>query len=157
MAVASAIRRALATDPGSLLVFLPGMAEIRRVERQLRDSKLDPDVAILLLHGDLPQERQEEAIMPAPPDRRKVVLATSIAETSLTIEGVRVVIDAGLDASPTLQSTHRAHQAGHSPGHARFGGTTARPGGPAGTGSLLSALDGSRAPDVVATKTAGDS
>ena len=99
-AVASAIRRSLATDPGSLLVFLPGMAEIRRVERQLRDSKLDPDVAILLLHGDLPQERQEEAIMPAPPDRRKVVLATSIAETSLTIEGVRVVIDAGLMRVP---------------------------------------------------------
>ena len=98
--VASVIRCALATDQGSLLVFLPGMAEIRRVERQLRDSTLDPDVSILLLHGDLPQERQEEAIMPALPDRRKVVLATSIAETSLTIEGVRVVIDAGLMRVP---------------------------------------------------------
>lgn len=100
MAVASVIRRALATDPGSVLVFLPGMAEIRRVERKLHDAKLDPDVSVLLLHGDLPQERQEEAIVPAPPDRRKVVLATSIAETSLTIEGARVVIDAGLMRVP---------------------------------------------------------
>jgi ATP-dependent helicase HrpB len=100
LAVTSVIRRALATDLGSLLVFLPGMAEIRRVERQLREAKLDSDTSILLLHGDLSQERQEEAIMPAPPDKRKVVLATSIAETSLTIEGIRVVIDAGLMRVP---------------------------------------------------------
>ena len=99
-AVVRSIRQALARDQGSLLVFLPGMAEIRRVERQLRESPLDPDILIAPLHGDLPQDEQEQAILPAPPGRRKIVLATSIAETSLTIEGVRVVIDAGLMRIP---------------------------------------------------------
>lgn len=96
LAVVQAIRRALAQDEGSLLVFLPGMAEIRRVEQRLSDSHLRPDVLIAPLHGDLPQDAQDRAIAPTPPGRRKIVLATSIAETSLTIEGVRVVIDAGL-------------------------------------------------------------
>ncbi len=96
LAVVQAIRHALAQDEGSLLVFLPGMAEIRRVERRLSDSHLRPDVLIAPLHGDLPQDAQDRAIAPTPPGLRKIVLATSIAETSLTIEGVRVVIDAGL-------------------------------------------------------------
>ncbi|GAB1722985.1 MAG: ATP-dependent RNA helicase HrpB [Nitrospira sp.] len=99
-AVVRSIRQALALEPGSLLVFLPGMAEIRRVERQLRESRLNPDIIIAPLHGELPQDEQEQAIRPAPPGRRKIVLATSIAETSLTIEGVRVVIDAGLMRVP---------------------------------------------------------
>jgi ATP-dependent helicase HrpB len=99
-AVVAVIRRALATEPGSLLVFLPGMAEIRRVERLLQEVTLAADVAVYPLHGDLPQEAQEAAIRPAPPDRRKIVLATSIAETSLTIEGIRVVVDAGLMRVP---------------------------------------------------------
>lgn len=90
------IRRSLAQDHGSLLVFLPGMAEIRRVEQRLLDSHLSPDVRITPLHGDLPQDAQDRAIAPAPPGTRKIVLATSIAETSLTIDGVRVIIDAGL-------------------------------------------------------------
>lgn len=94
--VVRTILRALAQEAGSLLVFLPGMGEIRRVERHLRDSGLPPDVLLAPLHGELPQEAQDQAIAPAPPGLRKVVLATSIAETSLTIEGVRVVIDAGL-------------------------------------------------------------
>jgi len=95
-AVVRNIRLALASESGSLLVFLPGMAEIRRVERQLHESRLDPDVIIAPLHGELPQAEQDQAIRPAPTGQRKIVLATSIAETSLTIEGVRVVIDAGL-------------------------------------------------------------
>ena len=99
-AVASVIRRALSLEPGSLLVFLPGMAEIRRVERRLREGQLAADVAVYPLHGDLPVELQEDAIRPAPPGRRKVVLASAIAETSLTIEGVRVIIDAGLMRVP---------------------------------------------------------
>ncbi len=99
-AVVQSIRQALARDAGSLLVFLPGMAEIRRVERQLRDAALGSDILIAPLHGELPQQEQEQAILPAPPGRRKIVLATSIAETSLTIEGVRVVIDAGLMRVP---------------------------------------------------------
>lgn len=96
VAVAQMIRRSLTQDRGSLLVFLPGMAEIRRVERKLLDANLDPTVRVMPLHGDLPQAAQDEAIAPSRPGVRKVVLATSIAETSLTIDGVRVVIDAGL-------------------------------------------------------------
>ncbi|HNE34229.1 MAG TPA: ATP-dependent helicase HrpB, partial [Nitrospira sp.] len=99
-AVVRSIKAALAKESGSLLVFLPGMAEIRRVERQLHESRLDPDVIIAPLHGELPQAEQEQAIDPAPSGSRKIVLATSIAETSLTIEGVRVVIDAGLMRVP---------------------------------------------------------
>ncbi|MBS0182988.1 MAG: ATP-dependent helicase HrpB [Nitrospira sp.] len=100
MAVSQRIRRALAKDHGSLLVFLPGMAEIRRVERLLMDSNIDQSVQIAPLHGDLPQDMQDVAIRPTAPGRRKVVLATSIAETSLTIDGIRVVIDAGLARIP---------------------------------------------------------
>ena len=95
-AVTHTVRRALARDQGSLLVFLPGMAEIRRIERMLLDADLGPAIHILPLHGDLPQQTQDAAIAPAPPGTRKVVLATSIAETSLTIDGIRIVIDAGL-------------------------------------------------------------
>ena len=94
--VTHTVRRALARDQGSVLVFLPGMAEIRGVERMLRDAGLGPTVHIMPLHGDLPQPTQDAAIAPAQPGTRKVVLATSIAETSLTIDGVRIVIDAGL-------------------------------------------------------------
>ena len=94
-AVTQAIRRSLTQDQGSVLVFLPGMAEIRHVERQLLDSNPGPGVVIAPLHGDLPQSAQDKAIVPAESGTRKVVLATSIAETSLTIDGVRVVIDAG--------------------------------------------------------------
>ncbi len=96
VAVTQIIRRALAQDQGSLLVFLPGMAEIRRVERKLLDANLASTIHIAPLHGDLPQEAQDLAIAPCKPGTRKIVLATSIAETSLTIDGVRVVIDAGL-------------------------------------------------------------
>jgi ATP-dependent helicase HrpB len=95
-AVTHTIRRALARDQGSLLVFLPGMAEIRGVERMLLDAGLGQTVLIMPLHGDLPNQAQEAAIAPAPPGTRKVVLATSIAETSLTIDGIRIVVDAGL-------------------------------------------------------------
>ena len=96
VAVVQSIRRSLAQDQGSLLVFLPGMAEIRRVERTLLDLNLGSHILIAPLHGDLPQEAQDRAIAPTQPGARKIVLATSIAETSLTIDGVRVVIDAGL-------------------------------------------------------------
>lgn len=99
-AVVSAIRRSLSSEHGSLLVFLPGMAEIRRVERHVQTLPPPADVTVYPLHGDLPQELQEAAIAPATPGRRKIVLATSIAESSLTIEGIRVVIDAGLMRVP---------------------------------------------------------
>jgi ATP-dependent helicase HrpB len=95
VAVSHLIRQSLAKDHGSLLVFLPGMAEIRRVERLLLDSNLDRSIQIAPLHGDLSQDMQDAAIRRTTLGRRKVVLATSIAETSLTIDGIRVVIDAG--------------------------------------------------------------
>jgi ATP-dependent helicase HrpB len=97
-AVTAAIQRALDADDGSILVFLPGGAEIRRVERLLRD--VGSDVIVAPLYGDLPPAAQDAAISPAPKDQRKVVLATSIAETSLTIEGIRIVIDGGLARGP---------------------------------------------------------
>ena len=98
-AVASAVRDALGREPGDVLAFLPGQAEIGRAERLLRDA-LPAEVRVLPLHGGLPVERQDEAVAPSPPGTRKVVLATSIAETSLTIEGVRVVVDSGLARVP---------------------------------------------------------
>lgn len=91
--VASAVRNALAQESGSALVFLPGVREIRRVEERLGGIGADVDLAPLF--GDLSPAEQDRAIAPSPPGRRKVVLATSIAETSLTIEGVRIVIDGG--------------------------------------------------------------
>jgi ATP-dependent helicase HrpB len=101
--VADAVARAVRADAGSLLVFLPGAAEIRRTEAVLRERVRDPAVDIVPLHGALDADAQDRAIAPAPPGRRKVVLATSIAETSLTIEGVRVVIDCGLARVPRYE------------------------------------------------------
>ena len=98
--VAETVRRALREESGSLLVFLPGIREIRRVERRLAESGLGPEIRLAPLFGDLAQAEQDAAIAPAPAGTRKVVLATSIAETSLTIDGVRVVIDAGLMRRP---------------------------------------------------------
>ena len=98
--VAGTIREALAREDGDVLVFLPGTAEIRRVQSMLEEGPLAPDVRVFALHGTMPLEQQDQAIAPSPPGWRKVVLATSIAETSLTIEGVRVVIDSGLMRVP---------------------------------------------------------
>jgi ATP-dependent helicase HrpB len=101
--VADAVVRALRAETGSLLVFLPGAAEIRRSEALLRERVGDPAIDIVPLHGALDADVQDRAIAPAPAGRRKVVLATSIAETSLTIEGVRVVIDCGLARVPRYE------------------------------------------------------
>ncbi len=94
-AVTKAVMSALSNEIGSLLIFLPGQGEIRRVEERLTERVRDPAVILAPLYGALDPRAQDLAIERAPPDKRKVVLATSIAETSLTIEGVRVVIDAG--------------------------------------------------------------
>jgi len=101
--VADAVLAALRTESGSVLVFLPGAREIRRTEAILREKIRDPSVILTPLFGALESEVQEEAIRPAPPGRRKVVLATAIAETSLTIEGVRVVIDSGFARVPRYE------------------------------------------------------
>ena len=97
--VARVTLETLARESGSILVFLPGMGEIRRVA-EILNARARPDVDIAPLHGALDQRAQDRAITPAPAGRRKIVLATSIAETSLTIEGVRVVIDGGLMRVP---------------------------------------------------------
>ena len=93
--VADAVRRALREEDGSILVFLPGVGEIRKVEALLQGVRSDT-VHLCPLYGDLPAAEQDAAIAPVQAPLRKIVLATSIAETSLTIEGVRVVIDSGL-------------------------------------------------------------
>jgi ATP-dependent helicase HrpB len=93
--VVRAVQRALADETGSVLAFLPGMGEIKRVAERLAERVRDPSVLIAPLFGALDPAEQDRAIEPAPHGTRKVVLATSIAETSLTIEGVRVVIDCG--------------------------------------------------------------
>jgi ATP-dependent helicase HrpB len=101
--VAEVIERALRADTGSLLVFLPGAGEIRRTELLLKERISDATVDIVALYGALDAREQDRAISSSPPGRRKVVLATSIAETSLTIEGVRVVIDSGLSRVPRYE------------------------------------------------------
>ena len=101
-AMAGAILRALRADPGSLLAFLPGQAEIRRTAERL-EGRLPEGTALAPLYGALTQGEQDRAVAPAPPGRRKVVLATSIAETSLTIEGVRIVVDSGLARVPLYE------------------------------------------------------
>uniref|UniRef100_UPI0037096ED2 helicase-related protein n=1 Tax=Gorillibacterium timonense TaxID=1689269 RepID=UPI0037096ED2 len=98
-AVARTVLTALDQHPGDALVFLPGLAEIRRTEERLTewlaDGRRGP-VLLAPLYGDLSSEEQDRALTPASPGMRKVVLATSIAETSLTVEGVRIVVDSGL-------------------------------------------------------------
>ncbi|HEY0646425.1 ATP-dependent helicase HrpB, partial [Phenylobacterium sp.] len=98
--VVRAIERGLAEESGSLLVFLPGQGEIQRTAERLAERIRRPDVEIAPLYGALDHREQDRAIQPPPAGKRKVVLATSIAETSLTIQGVRVVIDCGLARVP---------------------------------------------------------
>ncbi|WP_125257111.1 ATP-dependent helicase HrpB [Brevundimonas fluminis] len=99
-AMARAIRQALAEESGSILAFLPGQGEIHRTARLLAERVRDPAVEIAPLFGAMDKAEQDRAIQPAAPGLRKVVLATSVAETSLTIEGVRVVVDGGLSRVP---------------------------------------------------------
>lgn len=100
--VTSLVLEALRAQPGSALVFLPGQAEIGRVAERLA-GRVSADIDIAPLYGQLTPEEQDRAVQPAPKGRRKVVLATSIAETSLTIEGVRIVVDSGLRRAPAYE------------------------------------------------------
>ena len=101
--MADAIATALRADPGSVLAFLPGAAEIRRTQNLLDERIHDASTEIVPLFGALDASVQDRAIAPAPKGHRKVVLATSIAETSLTIEGVRIVVDSGLARVPRYE------------------------------------------------------
>ncbi|BDG70408.1 DEAD/DEAH box helicase [Roseomonas fluvialis] len=99
-AMAGAIRDALRDHPGDVLAFLPGWGEIRRTAERLSGL----DALVVPLHGELPPAEQDIALNPAPDGRRKVVLATSIAETSLTVPGVRIVVDGGYRRAPRLDA-----------------------------------------------------
>jgi ATP-dependent helicase HrpB len=101
--MADAIAMALRADPGSVLAFLPGAAEIRRTQNFLGERVHDASIEIVPLFGALDAAVQDRAIAPAPKGSRKVVLATSIAETSLTIEGVRIVVDSGVARVPRYE------------------------------------------------------
>jgi len=101
--MAEAIAAALRADPGSVLAFLPGAAEIRRTQNFLEERVHDASIEIVPLFGALDASVQDRAIAPARAGCRKVVLATSIAETSLTIEGVRIVVDSGLARVPRYE------------------------------------------------------
>ena len=100
--MADTIARAMRAETGSVLAFLPGAAEIRRTQ-SLLESRAEPSTDVVALYGALAGEEQDRAIAPAPPGRRKIVLATSIAETSITIEGVRIVVDSGLARVPRYE------------------------------------------------------
>jgi len=102
-AVTEAIMLALRGEEGSILAFLPGQGEILRTEERLRERVSDPNVILAPLYGAMDQRAQDRAIAPAEKGFRKVVLATAIAETSLTIEGVRIVIDSGLARQPRFE------------------------------------------------------
>lgn len=99
-AVTKCVQQALDENSGDMLVFLPGAGEIRRVAASLSERSLNSAIKVLPLYGNLPQLAQDRAILPALPGERKIVLATSIAETSITVEGVTVVVDSGLMRVP---------------------------------------------------------
>ena len=101
--VVAAVQRAVASDDGDVLVFLPGIGEIRRVERALAGG-LPAHVDVHALAGALTLEDQDRALAPSPAGRRRVVLSTDIAETSLTVDGVRIVVDAGLAREPRFDA-----------------------------------------------------
>ena len=101
---AAMIRKALQNDEGSILAFLPGAAEIRRCAELLKPFR-DPSLIVAPLYGTLNSREQRRAVEPAPPGKRKVVLATNIAETSLTIEGIRIVVDGGYERQVRYDSS----------------------------------------------------
>ncbi|MBU1347387.1 MAG: ATP-dependent helicase HrpB [Alphaproteobacteria bacterium] len=102
-AAARACLKALGEQSGSILAFLPGQGEIRRTAQRIEAQLRDPGVDVVPLYGALDKAEQDRAIQPPAPGRRKLVLATSVAETSLTIEGVRVVLDCGLSRVPRFE------------------------------------------------------
>ena len=110
-AVAAACRIALAEEAGGVLAFLPGVGEIERTAERL--DRLPAEVVLHRLHGQLDPAEQRAAIRPEPDGRRKLVLATSIAETSLTLDGIRVVVDSGLARRPRYDRGCRHDPAGH--------------------------------------------
>ncbi|QKT02502.1 ATP-dependent helicase HrpB [Ectothiorhodospiraceae bacterium 2226] len=103
--VVATVLRALAAHSGDVLVFLPGTGEIRAVEGALRERLADAEgIAVHPLYGDLPWARQQAVLAPGPAGGRRVILATPVAESSLTVPGVRVVVDSGWQRSPRFDA-----------------------------------------------------
>jgi ATP-dependent helicase HrpB len=137
----SAILNALNEHTGDVLVFLPGQGEIRRVQRLLEEASLPKGTLVLPLFGELSPAEQDAAIQPSVPGKRKIVLATNIAETSLTIEGIRIVVDSGF----ARRSGYR-HEPFRFGSHlACVGGSTSRSRGPHRNRYVLSPVDRNRA------------
>lgn len=103
-AVSSVVQRALRENAGDILVFLPGIAEIERTRRALLDAPVATNVDVWPLAGALSLEDQDRALSPSPPGRRRVVLSTDIAETSLTVDGIRIVVDSGSARIPQFDA-----------------------------------------------------
>ncbi len=108
--VARIIHRALGATPGSILVFLPGAREIRRVQEALQTDGVPANVDVFPLYGALPPADQDKAVQPPEPGRRKIVLSTDIAESAITIEGVSTVVDCGLVRVPVYEPSGRTQR-----------------------------------------------
>ena len=137
--MADTILRAMRAEPGSLLAFLPGAAEIRRTQTQL-EGRIEAGTEVVALYGALGGDEQDRAILPAPAGRRKIVLATSIAETSITIEGVRIVVDFRTGARAALRAGCRRDPARDRARVARRGRSAPRPRRPHRARRLLPAV-----------------
>jgi ATP-dependent helicase HrpB len=160
--VASSVLKALREHDGSALVFLPGQGEIIRTAERLAD-RLPPNIHVAPLYGQLSPAEQDRAIQPAPPGHRKVVLATSLAETSLTIEGVRIVIDSGFRRIPvyepatglTTLATTRVSRAGADQRRGRAGRTSPGICIRLWNGGQTAALDAFDKPEILAADLSG--
>jgi len=105
--VVGSVATALAAHEGDILVFLPGVAEIHRTAKQLQ-ARLNPETELHTLHSGVSLEAQNKATAPASTSRRRVILSTSLAETSITIDGVRIVIDSGLERRGRIDTRNDA-------------------------------------------------
>ena len=155
--VAQIVQRALREETGDVLVFLPGAGEIRRVQSLLETrEQLARRQRVMPLFGDLSAATIRTRRSRRPDGTRKVVLATNIAETSLTIEGVRVVVDSGLVRRSAVRSVNRHEPAGDAADLARLGGSAAGAGRAARAWRVLSRLERRRASQPRAVHAAGD-
>ncbi|WP_354066369.1 ATP-dependent helicase HrpB [Devosia sp. 2618] len=160
--VTSAVLAAMREHEGSALVFLPGQGEITRVAERLA-SRVSPDIDIAPLYGQLTPAEQDRAIRPAEPGRRKIVLATSIAETSLTIDAVRIVIDSGFRRVPvyepntglTTLATTRVSRAGADQRRGRAGRTSSGVAIRLWNEGQTAALEAFDTPEILAADLAG--
>ena len=154
-AQADAVEQILDRTPGDVLVFLPGVGEIRQTARRLEALAAARNLAVLPLYGDLPAEKQDEVLGPI--GRRKVVLSTNVAETSLTIEGITAVVDSGLARSLSLRSARRHGPLATGADLAGLGRSAGRPRRPHAAGRLPAAVARADPSPAARGRRAGDS